>query len=300
MWLKHKIYFILITFVILVNFTKAFTQETATISGYISDKATGERLTGATVYCPQIKKGTTCNTYGFYSLTIPQGRVNIVYRFVGFESFDLHFELSNDTLLNIQLETNNTINEIEVKATPQESFLLSTTMGMHRLNAKQVEKMPVVFGEPDLLKAIQLLPGVSFATEGSTGFSVRGGSPDQTLIQLDGVPVYNVNHLWGFMSAFNNDAINETKLYKGSLPARFGGRLSSVLDVSMKEGNLKKRTGTFSISPIAGRYTLEGPIVKDKIAFMVSGRTSWANLFLLAAQRLESQNEGAQVLTYGF
>ena len=172
---------------------------------------------------------------------------------------------------------------------------------MHRLNAKQVDQIPAVLGEPDLLKAIQLLPGVSFSTEGSTGFSVRGGSPDQTLIQLDGVPVYNVNHLWGFMSAFNNDAISETKLYKGSLPARFGGRLGSVLDVRMKEGNMKKRTGTFSISPIAGRYTLEGPIVKDKVSFMVSGRTTWANLLLSAAQRLESQNsEESQLLTYGF
>jgi outer membrane receptor for ferrienterochelin and colicin len=164
-----------------------------------------------------------------------------------------------------------------------------------------VERIPAVLGEPDLLKAIQLLPGVSFATEGSTGFSVRGGSPDQTLILLDGVPVYNVNHLWGFMSAFNNDAISETRLYKGNLPARFGGRLGSVLDVSMKEGNLKKRTGTFSISPIAGRYTLEGPIIKDKVSFMVSGRTTWANLLLSAAQRLESQNsEENRLLTYGF
>ena len=277
-----------------------FSQEKATISGYVSDGATGERLSGATVFVPGLNQGTACNNYGFFSLTLPQKQVQAIFRFVGYEPVVLNLTLSKDTVLNIQLETNNSLGEIEVTATPGENFLLSPAFGMHRLNAKEVEKIPAVLGEPDLLKAIQLLPGVSSATEGSTGFSVRGGSPDQTLIQLDGVPVYNVNHLWGFMSAFNNDAISETRLYKGSLPAQFGGRLSSVLDVSMKEGNLKKRTGTFSVSPIAGRYTLEGPIVKDKASFMVSGRTTWANLLLLAAQRLESQNEGSQVLTYGF
>jgi len=277
-----------------------FSQEKATVSGYISDGTTGERLAGATVFVPELNTGATCNDFGFFSLALPLKQVKAVFRFVGFEPFILDITLSNDTVLNVQLETKNNLKEIKVTAPPHENFLLSPTMGVHRLNAKEVEKIPAVLGEPDLLKALRLLPGVSFATEGSTGFSVRGGSPDQTLIQLDGVPVYNVNHLFGFMSAFNNDAISETKLYKGSLPARFGGRLSSVLDVSMKEGNMKKRTGTFTISPIAGRYTLEGPIVKDKVSFMVSGRTTWINLLLLAVQRLENQSEESQVLTYGF
>lgn len=278
----------------------ALSQNNITISGFVSDNSSGELLAGATVYTHGKNFGTNCNQYGFYSLTVPCGKATIVYRFVGFDSKTITMELLQDTVLDISLETNNFVGEVEVKATPCENFLLSPAMGMHRLNAKEVEKIPVVLGEPDLLKAIQLLPGVSFANEGSTGCSVRGGSPDQTLIQLDGVPVYNVNHLWGFMSAFNNDAITDAKLYKGSLPARFGGRLSSVLDVSMKEGNMKKRTGTFSISPIAGRYTLEGPIVKNKVSFMISSRTTWANLLLLTAQRLENQNEGTQVLTYGF
>ena len=297
---KYKIQFILITFVSLLFSFRGFTQETVTISGYVSDKNTGERLNGATVFAPELNIGTTCNNFGFFGLTIPKEEMKIIFRFVGFEIYEFNLHHFKDTVLDVQLETNNIVGEVEVKATSNENFLLSSEMSMHRLSAKEIGKIPVVLGEPDLLKAIQLLPGVSFANEGSTGFSVRGGSPDQTLIQLDGVPVYNVNHLWGFMSAFNNDAINEAKLYKGSLPARFGGRLSSVLNVSMKEGNLIKRTGTFSISPIAGRYTLEGPIVKDKASFIVSGRTTWANLLLLAAQRLENQNEGAQVLTYGF
>lgn len=297
---KYKLQYILICFVCFLFTAQAFSQKNITISGYVSDKATGERLAGATVFATELNVGAACNAFGFFSLTIPKQETRIIFRFVGFKSLEFIINHLKDTILDIQLETNNLIGEVEVKAAPAESFLLSPVTGMHRLSAKEIGKIPVVLGEPDLLKAIQLLPGVSFATEGSTGFSVRGGSPDQTLIQLDGVPVYNVNHLWGFMSAFNNDAINDAKLYKGSLPARFGGRLSSVLDVSMKEGNLKKRTGTFSISPIAGRYTLEGPIIKDKASFMFSARTTWANLLLLTAQKLESQSGGEQILTYGF
>ena len=277
-----------------------FSQENRTISGFVVDKASGERLTGATVFVPEIQKGVVCNDFGYFSISLPSGEVNMVFRFVGYEPYLLHANFLADTIVQVQLKTSNLVREIEVKASSFENFLLSPEMGMHRLSALEVTKIPSILGEPDPLKVIQQLPGVTFANEGSTAFSVRGGSPDQTLIRLDGVPVYNVNHLWGFMSAFNNDAIKETKLYKGSLPARFGGRLSSVLDIGMKEGNMKKSTGTFSLSPIAGRFTQEGPIVKDKISYMVSGRTTWANLLLLAALKLESQNEGAQILTYGF
>ncbi len=291
---------IIIIVVVLFSFISIKAQESITVSGYVSEASSGEMLSGATVFVSELKKGTICNDFGFFSINLPTGNVAVAFRFVGFETKNLNLKLTRDTLLHIELETKNRLGEIKVEASSKEDFLLSTSLGMQRLTAKQVEKIPAVLGEPDLLKAIQLLPGVSFANEGSTGFSVRGGSPDQTLIQLDGVPVYNVNHLWGFMSAFNNDAINDAKLYKGNLPARFGGRLSSVLDVSMKEGNLKKRTGTFSVSPIAGRYTLEGPIVKDKASFMISGRTTWINLLLLAFQQLEKQGEGSQVLTYGF
>ncbi len=278
----------------------AFSQKNVIVSGFVSDNATGERLSGATVFDVEKITGTNCNQFGFYSLSFPLGKSVLLFRFVGFDSKIVSLEIFKDTVLNISLTTNNIVGEVEVKAPPRANSLLSPTLGMHRLTGKEIEKIPAVLGEPDLLKAIQLLPGVSFATEGSTGFSVRGGSPDQTLILLDGVPVYNVNHLWGFMSAFNTDAISDAKLYKGSLPARFGGRFSSVLDVGMKEGNLKKQSGTFSFSPIAGHLTFEGPIVKDKASFMVSGRTTWANLLLLAAQRLENANGGGQVLSYGF
>jgi len=298
---KYHNKFSILLFISIVFTIQAFSQGKVTISGYVSDASSGERLSGATIYIPKTGKGTTTNEYGFFSLTIPPAKTKVIFRFVGYEPFIFDVKVPKDTVLNVQLKTNNTIEEVKVTAGSKEDFLQSPVFGMHRLDAEQVEQIPAVLGEPDLLKAIQLLPGVSFSTEGSTGFSARGGSPDQTLIQLDGVPVYNVNHLWGFMSAFNNDAISEAKLYKGSLPAQFGGRLGSVLDVRMKEGNMKKRTGTFSISPIAGRYTLEGPIVKDKISFMVSGRTTWANLLLSAVNRLENQNsENPQVITYGF
>lgn len=295
---KKHIKRILAVFVILAISFYSSAQPTVTVSGFVSDAATGERLAGATIFLPEHERGAACNDFGFFSLSVPPGKVTLVFRFVGFEPLQKTLAVQTDTLLTIMLETRNRIKEVEVKATPKEDFLLSPAMGTHRLNAQQVERIPAVLGEPDLLKAIQLLPGVSFATEGSTGFSVRGGSPDQTLIRLDGVPVYNVNHLWGFMSAFNNDAIKDTRLYKGNLPARFGGRLGSVLDVSMKEGNLHKQTGTFSLSPIAGRFTLEGPVVNEKVSFMVSARKTWLDALLLAAQKLEGQGE--QALTYGF
>ncbi len=301
MTFKLQFIFVNLIFFNLIGLNEAFSQQNITINGYVCDASSGERLSGAAVYVSETGKGTTTNEYGFFSLTLPLAQTKIVFRFVGYEPFVFDVKVPKDTVLNVQLQTNNNIQEVKIKANPHENFLRSPSFGMHRLSAKQVDQIPAVLGEPDLLKAIQLLPGVSFSTEGSTGFSVRGGSPDQTLIQLDGVPVYNVNHLWGFMSAFNNDAISETQLFKGSLPAHFGGRLGSVLDVRMKEGNMKKRTGTFSISLISGRYTLEGPIVKDKVSFMVSGRTTWANQLLSAFQRLESQNsEGNQLLTYGF
>ena len=273
-------------------------QTKFTISGFVSDQATGERLAGATVYNSNSKGGTACNNYGFFSLKVPAGQVALLISFVGYETQIQRLQLKKDTVLDIHLATNNQLDEVKVKATSGKSFLRSVTMGMQRLTANEVERIPTILGEPDILKAIKLLPGVSFDSEGTSGFSVRGGSPDQTLIQLDGVPVYNVSHLLGFMSLFNNDAINDSKLYKGSLPARFGGRLSSVLDISMKEGNLEKQTGTFSLSPIAGRYTLEGPIVKNKASYMVSVRRTWIDALFMAAQKQEGN--GQQFLTYGF
>ncbi len=288
--------YILLLFLITFLSFPVFAQKSIQLSGFVSDSATGERLSGASVYIPWSRNGTTCNEYGFFSFTIPISQTKVVFRFVGYDPLVVDVKALKDTVINVQLMTNNSIEEVKVTAMLGEG-VLSSTLGMHKLSAKEVDKIPVILGEPDLLKGIQLLPGVSFSTEGFTGFSVRGGSPANTLIQLDGVPVYNVNHLWGFMSAFNNDAISESILYKGSLPAQFGGRLGSVLDVRMREGNLKKRTGTFSLSPISGRYTLEGPIVKDKASFMFSARKTWADVFMWGIQKL---NSGDQLQSYGF
>ncbi len=293
---------LLLTLITLIISGTCLAQNKVIVSGYINDGETGERLAGATIYSAIEQKGASCNNYGFFSLILPAKSTELIARFVGYEAKSITINIEKDTIINIYLFANNVIGEVEVKASAKEDFLLSPTMSMHQISAKDIGKIPAALGEPDVLKAIQLLPGVFFAQEGNTGFSVRGGNPDQTLILLDGVPVYNVNHLWGFMSLFNNDAIKGAKLYKGGLPARFGGRLSSVLDISMKEGNIKKKSGTFSISPIAARYTFESPIVKDKASFMLSARRTWLDALLQGYQRLEGQNdsEGAQLTTYGF
>ena len=296
MALRQSLIYIVSFFSILILSFPVFSQTNIQLSGFVTDSETGERLSGATLYFPETGKGIACNEYGFFSFSIPPLQTKVIFGFVGYEPFVLDIKGIKDTILDIKLKSNNNIEEVNVIASSGDRILFST-LGMHKLSAKEVDRIPVILGEPDLLKAIQLLPGVSFATEGSTGFSVRGGSPANTLIQLDGVPVYNVNHLWGFMSAFNNDAISESRLYKGSLPARFGGRLGSVLDVRMREGNLKERTGTFSLSPISGRYTLEGPIARDKASFMLSVRKTWADIFMWTIQKL---NSGDQLQSYGF
>lgn len=292
----HKAFLFLIANWILLLTSNA--QTTITLSGYVSDAQTGERLSGASVFCETTRKGAAANSYGFFSLTLTPGKTSLSVRFVGYSPTNLQLNALSDTFLNVGLLSHNLVGEVEVKGTWQQAGEVSQALGINRLTAKSIEKIPVVLGEPDLLKSLQLLPGVSFAGEGSTGFSVRGGSPDQTLILLDGVPVYNVNHLWGFMSLFNNDAISGATLYKGGLPARFGGRLSSVLDIQMKEGNLKESAGTFSLSPIAGRYTYERPLIKDKASFIVSARKTWLDIPLLLVQKLGG--EGASAVTYGF
>ena len=290
------VFLFLISHLVFVYMANA--QTNITLSGYVSDAQTGERLPGASIVCEATRKGAATNSYGFFSLTLPRGETRVSVRYVGYNPETLLLKGLNDTTLNIGLMSHNLLGEVEVKATGVQAGEVTPALGINRLTAKSIEKIPVVLGEPDLLKSIQLLPGVSFASEGSTVFSVRGGSPDQTLILLDGVPVYNVNHLWGFMSLFNNDAISGATLYKGGLPARFGGRLSSVLDIKMKEGNLKEKAGTFTLSPVAGRYTFERPLIKDKASFIVSARKTWLDIPLLLVQKLGG--EGASAVTYGF
>lgn len=254
-------------------------QQKYTISGFINDQQTTESLIGAAVTVPTRNIGVITNNFGFYSISLPKGDYSLQCRYLGYDSKSIFFRLSGDTVINIELQTKLTIDEITVKGKQKQSDRIENIeLGTYSLSMETIKRLPVMAGESDVLKTLQFLPGVKQSNEGTAGINVRGGSPDQNLILLDGVPVYNVNHLFGFLSVFNTDAINNVKLYTGGIPARFGGRLSSVLDISMKEGNMKRNSGVFSISPISGRVSIEGPIKKDTSAFIISARRSFLDL----------------------
>ncbi|MCB0804684.1 MAG: TonB-dependent receptor [Bacteroidales bacterium] len=252
-----------------------------TISGHIRDANTGEDLIGATVYVTQLQTGTVSNLYGFYSISLVPGSYTIEFSYIGFESQQFDFNLNENFTHDVELQTaNQTLEEVVVTGTAVNENVTRAEMSTINMDVKTIEKIPAFMGEVDVIKAIQLLPGVQSISEGSSGFSVRGGSMDQNLIQLDEATVYNASHLMGFFSVFNNDAIKDVKLYKGDIPASSGGRLSSLLDVRMKDGNSKKFAATGGIGTISSRLTLEGPIVKDKVSYVVSGRRTYADLFL--------------------
>jgi CarboxypepD_reg-like domain/TonB dependent receptor-like, beta-barrel/TonB-dependent Receptor Plug Domain len=251
------------------------------ISGNITDQETGEDLLGATVYIKEIKSGTTSNLYGFYSISLKPGIYNISYSYLGYKTQDKKIQLGNNITLNVELETHQqTLEEVEIRGEALNANITKAEMSVTKIDMKTIKQIPAFMGEVDVIKAIQLLPGVQTAAEGSSGFSVRGGSIDQNLILLDEAVVYNAGHLMGFFSVFNNDAIKDVKLYKGDIPAAYGGRLSSLLDVRMKDGNMKKFTGNGGIGTISSRLTLEGPIVKDKGSFVLSARRTYADIFL--------------------
>ena len=249
-----------------------FAQKKFTVSGYVESASDMERLTGATVVAgPGL--GVATNNYGFYSLTLPAGAYRLTCRFVGYKTQTKQIDLKNDTILNFLLATGIELEEIEVKANrTDEAVSQLSSLSFLNPGMEEIDRMPVILGERDVLKTLQFQPGIKSARENSAGFNVRGGSNDQNLILLDGVPVYNVNHLFGFFSVFNSDAIKDVSMYKGGIPARYGGRLSSVLDISMKEGNMKEPHGIFSISPVSARMTYEAPLKKDTAAFIVSLR----------------------------
>ncbi len=256
-----------------------------TLSGFVSDNENGEHLPGATILVDGLNKGTVTNTYGYYSLSLPQGKYRIVYSFIGYAKIVVELDLRLDTTLNIEMQTvTERLQEVEITDQAARENITSDQMSTNTLSAKNIQSIPMLMGEVDLIKALQLLPGVKFVAEGTSGFSVRGGSPDQNLTLLDEATVYNAGHLMGFFSVFNNDAVNSVTLYKGDLPARYGGRLSSLVDVRMKEGNMKKFHGNGGIGLVASRLTLEGPIVKNKASFMVAGRRTYADLFLRLSQ----------------
>lgn len=256
-----------------------------TLSGYVRDAGTGEELIGANVAIKESGAGTITNQYGFYSITLDPGFYTVVYSYVGYNTVSRPLNLSEETALNIELtESAQEIEEVTVTAEAANSNITSLETGSTKLQIKTIRKIPALMGEVDVIKAIQLLPGVQVTSEGSSGFSVRGGSPDQNLILLDEATVYNASHLLGFFSIFNNDAIKDVKLYKGDIPAWAGGRLASLLDVRMKEGNTKKFAGAGGIGNISSRLTLEGPLFSGKGSFLVSGRRTYADIFLAFAK----------------
>ena len=261
-------------------------QDKFTISGHVKDASSGEELIGATIYIEELKSGGTTNVYGFYSLTIPKGSYHIRFSYIGFESIVIPIDLINNQIHDIELKVfESTLNEVEIKGQADDENIRSAEMGVVKMDIKEINKIPVLFGEQDIIKTLTLMPGVSSGGEGKGGFYVRGGNTDQNLILLDEAPVYNANHLMGFFSVFNSDALKDIKLYKAGIPAQFGGRLSSVLDVHMKEGNSKKYTVSGGIGLISSRLTVEGPIVKDEGSFIISGRRTYADLLLGAVDK---------------
>lgn len=254
------------------------TAQSYTISGYLEDAASGEKLIAANIYDNYSGAGAVTNTYGFFSLTLPADSVALTFSYIGYQAKEESFLLSANRTLNISLSPYVELATVEVTADRSERIEQQTQMSRVEVPVEQIKRIPALLGEVDVLKALQLLPGVQSGGEGQNGLYVRGGSPDQNLVLLDGVPVYNVSHLLGIFSVFNADAIKNVTLTKGGFPARYGGRLSSVLEINMKEGNLQEWHGEGSIGLISSKLTLQGPIQKGKTSFLISGRRTYADL----------------------
>ncbi|WP_445737600.1 TonB-dependent receptor [Mariniflexile sp.] len=252
-----------------------------TISGTIKDKKTTETLIGVNIYIQELNTGTSTNEYGFYSLTVPTGNYTIKLSYLGFETIEETIELNQSIKIDFSLlESGESLEEVIVTSNKKRADIKNTEMSVNKLSIQTIKKIPVVLGEVDIIKSILQLPGVTNAGEGQSGFNVRGGSADQNLILLDEATVYNSSHLFGFFSVFNSDAIKDLKLYKGGIPARFGGRLSSVLDIYQKEGNKDDYKFSGGVGVISSRLMAEGPIEKGKGSFLIAGRASYGHLFL--------------------
>ena len=249
-----------------------------TISGYVTDGASGETLIGANIIDCWRHRGTTSNPYGFYSLTLPEGNTELSFSYMGYDLQRYMLTLKKDTVINIAMHDNNQLQEVVILSDKTESGINSTHMSAIDIPIAPIKNTPTILGEADVMKSIQLMPGVQAGMEGAAGIHVRGGSSDQNLILLDGVPVYNVDHVFGFFSIFTPEAVKKVTLYKGSFPARYGGRLSSVIDVRTNDGDLNKYHGLVSLGLLTSRIQLEGPIIKNKTAFNVSARRSYIDL----------------------
>jgi hypothetical protein len=284
-------------FVANTSFTQS-TSQTYTLSGYVTDAKSGESIFGAKVFIPSIKKGALTNNYGFYSLTVPSGKYVVEFRLSGVQTKKKEITLNSDVRYDMELgESIQDIDEIKVVANADQNTN-STQLGSHELDIDEIKTLPAFMGEVDIIKTIQLLPGVSSAAEGGQGFYVRGGGPDQNLVLLDEAVVYNAAHLFGFFSVFNADAVKNVNLIKGGMPANFGGRMSSVLEVSMNEGNNKKFRVKGGIGAISSRITVEGPLKKNKGSFVLSGRRTYIDLIMKAAISDTSPFAGSSYFFY--
>ena len=263
-------------------------QENTTVNGTVKDIHTGESIIGAVIKIDQLANVVvTSNEYGFYAISLPRGKYDLRISFVGYEEKRIPILLNGPFIANVFLESKNQLAEVVVASKRKDDNLTKAQIGTETLNMQSISKVPVIFGEKDVLKTIQLLPGVKSAGEGNSGFYVRGGAADQNLILLDEAPVYNASHLLGFFSTFNSDAIKDATLIKGNGPAQYGGRLSSVLDVKMKEGNNKNYTFNGGLGLISSRLSIEGPIQENKSSFILSGRRTYADVFLKATEKFK-------------
>lgn len=274
-----------------------------TISGYLIDLKTKDPLIGATIFEPITSRGTTTNVEGFYSLTLPKGKHQIVCSYIGYESITTILDLAKHTKLDVKLDEGQDMTEIVVESTKHsESRHELNVISSNTMDIKVVKALPSMLGEADVIKAMQLLPGVQSGSEGASGLFVRGGGPDQNLFLLDGVPVYNANHLFGFVSIFDSKIIKKATIIKGGFPARYGGRLSSVLDIHTRTGDMQQFHGEISLGLLSGGFSIEGPIWKGKTSFLVSARRSWVDLFGVPIQQaiVNDNNGKGNIINYSF
>ncbi len=294
----------LIFYALLLSCSVAYAQK-HTISGYVKEEGSGELLPGVTIYIPELKTGTVTNTYGFYSLTLEEGEYEISYSFIGYEPIKKSVLLKESQAINVHLATATTaLNEVVITADAEVPVSENSQMSMVTVPIQRIQDFPAFLGEKDVLKVLQLMPGVQSGSEGSTGLYVRGGGPDQNLLILDEATVYNASHLFGFFSVFNGDALKSVELYKGGFPPRFGGRLSSVVKMDMKDGNKESIHGKFGIGLISSSLNLEGPIKKGKTSFLVSARRTYLDIltapFIKAASSATDSNFGGGYYFHDF
>ncbi|MAO71380.1 MAG: TonB-dependent receptor [Flavobacteriales bacterium] len=266
-------------FCLIFLFSNSLLSQNFTISGYVQEESNGENLIGVSVYDQSSNKGTSTNQYGFYSITLPKGKYNIIYSFIGLQTQVREVDLNKNQRINIAMIENSTqLQEVEIAGERLDENIEKTNMSQVKLKIQNVKTIPAILGEVDVLKAAQLLPGISNGGEGNSGLYVRGGGPDQNLVLLDEAVVYNAAHLFGFFSVFNADAIKDMNIIKGGMPAEYGGRLSSVIDISMKDGNNKKFQADGGIGLLSSRLTLQGPLEKNKSSFIISGRRTYVDV----------------------